>query len=61
MQPADPNYGWQVVENEANVWAGLGYTTTFVKVTGSAHYIDEATYGVRADAWSWIKDFNLQN
>jgi predicted esterase len=57
----DPNYGWQVVENEANVWGGLGYTTHFVRVDGAAHYIDEPTYGVRADAWSWIEGFNLQN
>ena len=57
----DPNYGWQVVENEAGVWTTMGYTTRFVKVAGASHYIDEPTYGVRADAWGWIKDFNLQN
>jgi hypothetical protein len=57
----DPNFAWAVVENEANVWASLGYTTRFDKVEGAGHHLDEATYGVRANAWSWIQGFNLQN
>ena len=24
-------------------------------------YLDEATYGIRAQGWGWIKGFNLKN
>ena len=57
----DANYDWTVVQNEANVFAGLGYTTRFDKVVGCGHSISEATYHKREDAWNWVKDFNLQN
>lgn len=57
----DPNYSWSVVENEAATWQGYGYTTQFVKVPGAPHYLDEATYGVRAQGWAWIKGFTLKN
>jgi len=57
----DPNYSASVVQNEANVFAGLGYTTRFELATGSSHYIDEATYHKRSDAWAWVAGFNLHN
>jgi PKD repeat protein len=58
----DPNYSWSVVKNEADSWASwYGYTTKFVKVTGSGHYISESTYQIRQQAWNWIKQYNLSN
>ncbi len=47
--------------NEANYRQGQGYTTRCDVVAGCGHYIDESTYHKRADAWAWVKDFNLQN
>ena len=58
---ADPNFQWDVVQNEAAVWAGMGYQTMFVKVPGAAHFIDETLYGIRAQGWAWMRDFNLSN
>lgn len=57
----DPNYDWRVVENEANTWRGYGYETAFQAVDGAPHRIDEATYGIRAAGWTWMRGFNLQN
>ena len=57
----DPNFDWRVVENEANTWRGYGYETEFQAVENAPHRIDEATYGIRAQGWSWMRDFNLQN
>jgi PKD repeat protein len=58
----DPNYSWSAVQYEATSWnSWYGYTTRFDKVTGSGHYISETTYGIRATAWAWMKQFNLQN
>jgi len=58
----DANYGYgPPVENEANTFSSLGYTTRFDLVVGSGHYISEVTYHKRQDAWNWVKDFNLQN
>lgn len=57
----DPNYPWDAVQNEANAFANLGYTTRFDKVEGSAHYIEEAVYHTRAAAWQWVRGFNLEN
>ena len=58
---ADPNFAWAAVENEAKVWGSMGYGTKFVKVSGAPHYLDEATYGVRATGWDWMREFNLAN
>jgi predicted esterase len=59
----DPNYDYGVpVEAEANAWADwFGYETRFEMVEGSAHYIDEGVYGIRATAWEWMRGFNLGN
>jgi len=59
----DDNYSRGVsVEAEANAWRDwYGYETRFELVAGSAHYIDEAVYGIRSTAWDWMKDFNLAN
>ena len=58
----DPNYDWLVVQNEADTWReAYGYETTFQSVEGAPHRIDEATYGIRAQAWEWIAGYNLQN
>ncbi len=58
---ADPNYDWHVVENEANTWRAYGYETDFKAVEGAPHRIDEATYGIRAVGWTWMRGFNLRN
>jgi predicted esterase len=58
----DPNFPWPQVEQESNYWAAkYGYTTRFEKVEGAGHYIDEERFGIRAEAWSWLKNFNLKN
>jgi predicted esterase len=58
----DPNFDWVVVQNEADTWREvLAYETTFQAVEGAPHRIDEATYGIRAQAWEWIAGYNLQN
>lgn len=46
---------------EANYRANQGYTTRCDVVQGCGHYIDEATYHKRQDAWNWVKNFNLTN
>jgi dienelactone hydrolase len=57
----DPNFDHKAVQYEASFWKGLGYTTRFDLVAGGPHYLDEATYGVRATGWDWIDEFNLTN
>ncbi|MBW2278105.1 MAG: hypothetical protein JRF63_11460, partial [Deltaproteobacteria bacterium] len=59
----DANYDYGgPVEYEADSWHNwYGYTTEFVLVEGSGHYISEATYGIRQTAWDWIEGKNLYN
>ena len=57
----DPNFSWSAVQNEADVFAGLGYQTRFQMVQACGHYINENLHHTRSDAWNWVSDFNLQN
>lgn len=57
----DPNYPWDAVAYEANYWSTLGYQTTFVRVAGGPHKLLESEYGIRAQAWAWIRGFNMSN
>ena len=58
----DPAYPWDGVQNEASYWASaFGYETQFVKVEGGPHKLLESTYGIRAEAWAWMRNFNMEN
>ena len=58
----DPNFAWDVVEYEANYWASaFGYETEFVRVEGGPHKLLESEYGIRAQAWAWMRGFNMEN
>ena len=58
----DPAYPWDGVQNEANYWASaFGYETLFVRVEGAGHKIQESDYAIRAQAWEWMKNFNMEN
>ncbi|MBW2701528.1 MAG: PKD domain-containing protein [Deltaproteobacteria bacterium] len=57
----DPNFPWSAVQNEADVFGGLGYQTRFQMVPSCGHYIDEDLHHIRRDAWNWVSGFNLQN
>jgi dienelactone hydrolase len=58
----DPYYAAADVEYEANAWADwYGYQTAFRTAEGASHHISEATYGVRQEAWQWMRAFNRKN
>lgn len=57
----DDIYPADGVQNEAEAWTSWGYETHFERVEGAGHYIDEATYGIRATAWAWIEEFTRRN
>ncbi|TET31595.1 MAG: hypothetical protein E3J72_22030 [Planctomycetota bacterium] len=38
-----------------------GYTVRYDIVQGCGHYISESQYHKRADAWDWVKNFNVKN
>ena len=59
---ADPNFDANAVEFEASTWKQqYGYTTRFDLIEGAPHYLDEATYQVRAAAWAWMRGYTLEN
>ena len=58
----DPAYPWDGVQQEADYWhTAYGYETQFVRVEGGPHKLAESVYGIREQAWTWMRDFNMAN